>query len=302
MFDFGGLQWKHHKKTPVGSNGCKNPLHSGFISWSFCVTGAALRCCKTNLHLRFKLLLWKTAVNFIFCVSSSDYFLSLLLRHSYLKNRGTTHTPVHHSHSVCFLTYDLSILGKYGCVLSDRGAGGHKANSLPGCLGFDLRNNDVSAGKILVLTPTFSCVWEDKAMELQLRKDCTLYLIIYYLFIILSKAKIQRDTTTCRENSLGLIKNECFLSITSSCSSTFHLNTTETKGNFWGDETTLTYLSHLDEIHTSVSVSPFNLRQLIFWPLADLAKLVSDSCLFTHSAVMEQHNDSYVRVLFVATL
>lgn len=48
-------------------------------------------------------------------------------------------------------------------MLSDGGAGGHQTDSLPGCLGFDLRYDDISAGEILGLTPTLSCMWENKA-------------------------------------------------------------------------------------------------------------------------------------------
>lgn len=43
-------------------------------------------------------------------------------------------------------------------MLSDGGAGGHQTDPLPGGLGLDLRYNDVSAGEILGLTPTLSCV------------------------------------------------------------------------------------------------------------------------------------------------
>lgn len=56
-----------------------------------------------------------------------------------------------------FRTYDLPVRAEYGRVLSDGGAGGHQTDPLPGRLGFDLRYDDVSAGEILVLTPTLSC-------------------------------------------------------------------------------------------------------------------------------------------------
>lgn len=72
---------------------------------------------------------------------------------------------VHHSHSVYFLTYDLSIRAEYGCVLSDRGARWHQTDSLSRCLGFDLRHNDVGSREIFGLTPTLSCMWKDKAMS-----------------------------------------------------------------------------------------------------------------------------------------
>lgn len=65
---------------------------------------------------------------------------------------------VHNSHSVYFLTYDLSVRAEYGCVLSDRGARRHQTDSLSGCLGFDLRHNDVGSREILGLTSTLSCV------------------------------------------------------------------------------------------------------------------------------------------------
>lgn len=93
--------------------------------------------------------------------SSSNYFLPLV------SSTGVTEAPqLSPSHRVCFLTYDLSIRAEYGRVRSDRGAGGHQADSLPRCLGFDLRYDDVSTGKVLGLTPTLSCVCEDKAVEL----------------------------------------------------------------------------------------------------------------------------------------
>ena len=47
-------------------------------------------------------------------------------------------------------------------MLSDRRAGGHQADSLPGRLGFDLGYDDVSTREILRLSSTFSCEREDK--------------------------------------------------------------------------------------------------------------------------------------------
>lgn len=56
------------------------------------------------------------------------------------------------------LTYDLSIRAENRGVLPDWGAGGHQTHSLPGCLGFDLRYDDVSTGKIFGLASALSCV------------------------------------------------------------------------------------------------------------------------------------------------
>ena len=69
------------------------------------------------------------------------------------------------SQTVYFLTYNLSIRAKDGCVLSDRRAGGNQTDSLPGCLGFDLRYDDISAREIFGLTPALSCEREAKTME-----------------------------------------------------------------------------------------------------------------------------------------
>lgn len=49
-------------------------------------------------------------------------------------------------------------------MLPDGGASRHQTDSLPGRLGLDLRDDDVSAGEILGLTPALPCVSEDKAM------------------------------------------------------------------------------------------------------------------------------------------
>lgn len=65
------------------------------------------------------------------------------------------------------LTYDLSIRAENRGVLPDWGAGGHQTHSLPGCLGFDLRYDDVSTGKIFGLASALSCVWDTSRVRWQ---------------------------------------------------------------------------------------------------------------------------------------
>lgn len=49
-------------------------------------------------------------------------------------------------------------------MLSDWGSGGHQTDSLSGRLGFDLRYDDFSAGKIFGLSSSFSYEPEEKSV------------------------------------------------------------------------------------------------------------------------------------------
>lgn len=73
-------------------------------------------------------------------------------------------------------------------MLSDGGASGHQTDSLPGCLGFDLRYDDVSTREIPVLTSTLSCVRENRVIELMHR----LYSIV--------SAKVWRNNNMQKNN------------------------------------------------------------------------------------------------------